>query len=118
MWTLSNICYYVKDPRKLALLAEYDLMHVVIDLMNRDFNSGSMMVLCLHIVNDLLEKSEECRITFEKLDGHKAVEDLQISQYTEVYKQSALILEKFFAGQEMEELEKMEFINSKQDFII
>ena len=42
------------------------------------------------------------------------VEDLQLSEFFEVYKQASDILERYCGGQEMDPLEKMEFMNAKK----
>lgn len=49
------------------------------------------------------------------LEGQKYIEELQISPFHEVYKLASDIIERHFGGMEMGDLEKMNYINSKEN---
>ena len=74
-----------------------------------------MMILVLSAINNLISKSQECKATFEMLEGQKYIEELQISPFHEVYKLASDIIERHFGGMEMGDLEKMNYINSKEN---
>jgi hypothetical protein len=60
-----------------------------------------------------MQKSTNAQTAFHRLGGLDIVTDLQLSQYHEIYKTAQEILEQFCGGTEMTELEKMEFMSSK-----
>ena len=71
---------------------------MLVDALQRDQDSGSVMTLALNSVNLVLGKSEKCKLAFSNLGGQQILEDLQISPYHEVYKLSSEILCRHFDG--------------------
>ena len=47
------------------------------------------------------------------MGGQEVAEDLQLSQFHEVYRMASEVIERHCGGEEMNTLEKLEFINSK-----
>ena len=92
---------------------ECDVVTVLLEAIQRDSDSVSVMILALNAIGYLMEKSEDFKVAFVNQDGQKAIEELQISPYHEVYKLSQEILERHLGGEEMLEQEKKEFIGSK-----
>jgi len=110
MWALSNLVHKLPDPAKLV---DMDVMSCLIDILQRDGDSGTIASLGLTALNEVLARSEVAKIAFAKLGGEDVVIELQLSQYHEVYKVACEILERHCGAEEMTKLEKMEFINSK-----
>ena len=74
------------------------MITLLVEILQRETDSGAMMILALSAVNYLLNKSEQCKIVFDNLGGKQIVEDLQISPYHEVYKLSSEIVDRHFGG--------------------
>jgi hypothetical protein len=64
-------------------------------------------------VDYLLQKSQTARTIFDHFGGEGIVQDMQLSQFHEVYQLACTILEKHYGAQEMDELEKKQFINQR-----
>ncbi len=113
VWALTNIVNKLSDPKLIERLVEADIVGTLIDLLARDIDTGSTASLGLTCLNQLLTRSDNARIAFQKICGQEVVENLQLSQYYEVYQLASEIIERHCGGAEMSEFEKMEFINSK-----
>ena len=113
IWAISNIVYNIKDTLILKQLVERDLVTLLLERLQYDSDSGPICSMCLTTLSILMERSPEGKEVFFKLCGEDVVQDLQVSPYHEVYKQSADLLEKHCGAQPMDQLEKMEFINSR-----
>ena len=114
IWALSNIIHRMTDQTHLCKLIEMDIMSSLIDILQRDGDSGTVAALGLNALNELLTRSDQAKVVFAKLGGEDVVQELQLSQYHEVYKVACEILERHCGAEEMTKLEKMEFINSKE----
>ena len=114
IWALSNIIHRMTDQPHLCKLIEMDIMSSLIDILQRDGDSGTVAALGLNALNELLTRSDQAKVVFAKLGGEDVVQELQLSQYHEVYKVACEILERHCGAEEMTKLEKMEFINSKE----
>ena len=64
--------------------------------MERDSDSGAVMMLVLHGISKLVEKSPECKEAFDALGGVKEVEQLMYTPYHEVYKLASEILSRHY----------------------
>ena len=89
IWALSNILYQVNDKETIETLVSMDEVGILIDRLKRDYDSCS---IC-----SMLE-------TFsDRLGVEIFVQDLQLSEFHEVYQYAQTILEKHFGAQEMDE---------------
>jgi hypothetical protein len=76
MWALSNLVHKLPDPAKLV---EYDVMSCLIDLLQRDGDSGTIASLGLTALNEILARSQAAKVAFNKLGGEDVVVELQLS---------------------------------------
>jgi len=113
VWAMSNVVYFVTDTKLLDSIVDQDVISLILELLQRDQDSGSITSLSLSTLQSLLSKSEKALMVFLRLGGQEVVEYLQMSEFHEVYKQASEIIERHCGGKEMDSLEKMEFINSK-----
>lgn len=79
VWALSNVVYKITDSARIERIIESDVMSILLEMLVRDADSGSIASLALTSVNELLTKSENARMIFHRLGGQEACEDLQIS---------------------------------------
>ena len=115
IWALTNILHKVSGRERIENLVNMDIISTIIDLMQKDVDNGPIATLALAAVDLLLSKSESAKMAFIRRGGQEVLEDMQLSQFYEVYKQASDILEIHLGATEMGALEKMEFINSKKD---
>ena len=113
IWALSNILYQVNDKETIESLVTMDVVGILIDRLQRDYDSGSICSLSLQSVDYLLQKSVNARDIFDRFGGESVVQDLQLSEFHEVYQFAQTILEKHFGAQEMDEDEKKQFIKNR-----
>jgi len=113
VWALSNTLNLLHDKDRIERLISMDIMATLLELLQKDEDSGSIASLALSTVNYLLNKSDTAKVVFMRLGGPEVAGDLQLSKFHEVYKLASEILERHCGAQEMDPLEKMEFINSK-----
>ncbi len=118
IWTLSNILYQVNDKDSIEILVNNDVVGILIERLQRDHDSGSICSLSLQSVDYLLQKSANARSIFDRFGGESVVQDLQLSEFHEVYQYAQTILEKHFGAQEMDEDEKKEFIKNRDAAVV
>lgn len=73
MWALSNLIHKLPDPTKLV---ELDVMSCLIDLLQRDGDSGTIASLGLTALNEVLTRSQPAKVAFAKLGGEDVVAEL------------------------------------------
>jgi hypothetical protein len=94
-------------------LINLDIVTILLERLQRDFDSGSICSLSLQAVDYLLQKSDNAKNIFDRFGGEGVILDLQLSHFHEVYQYAQTILEKHFGAQEMDEIEKANFFNQK-----
>ena len=58
IWVLSNIIHRISDKERVEKLVEMDVMSTLIELLQRDSDSGTISSLGLNAVNQLLTRSD------------------------------------------------------------
>ncbi len=58
IWALSNIIHRMTDQPHLCKLIEMDIMSSLIDILQRDGDSGTVAALGLNALNELLTRSD------------------------------------------------------------
>jgi len=69
IWCISNIFFFVSDKARIERLVEHDLMLTLIDMLQKDYDSGHIVSLALSCVNSLLTKSGSAMVAFNNLSG-------------------------------------------------
>jgi hypothetical protein len=75
----------VNDKETIESLVSMDVVGILIDRLQRDYDSGSICSLSLQSVDYLLQKSVNARNIFDRFGGESVVQDLQLSEFHEVY---------------------------------
>lgn len=118
-WALSNVLVKVTEQEVIERVLQKDVVATLLYMLERNQESGAICSLAITGVYHILAKSETAQAIFHRLGGQDIISDFQLSEYHEIYKMATDILERFCGATEMTSLEKMEFINSKeQDFKI
>lgn len=76
VWAVSNVLHYLQEPASIELIIQQDVMSIMLEMLQRDSESGSVASLALSTINELLTKSETGRIAFFNMEGQGTVEDL------------------------------------------
>ena len=76
IWVLSNIIHRISDKERVEKLVEMDVMSTLIELLQRDSDSGTISSLGLNAVNQLLTRSDQAKFAFMKLGGEDVALDL------------------------------------------
>eukprot|EP00347_Sterkiella_histriomuscorum_P003385 403364502 len=119
-WAISNFCQKATKSILFENLMDKCILDQMISLIQRDGDSGSMMMLVLTAIKNCVTKSEACKERFYLLQGLEEIEGQQYSAYSEIYELATEILERVYDCQQVDEIEKMKYINSidNNDFII
>ena len=73
VWAVSNILYRVTDPSVIEHLVSLDIVHVIVERLQRDSDSGSISSLTLQSVDYLIFKSETAKTIFDHFGGESIV---------------------------------------------
>jgi hypothetical protein len=80
------VVYFITDTKLLDSIVDQDVISLILELLQRDQDSGSITSLSLSTLQSLLSKSEKALMVFLRLGGQEVVEYLQMSEFHEVYK--------------------------------
>ena len=69
MWALSNVVYKLHDKVMVEKLIECDIMSILLEMLQRDADSGSIASLALTTTNELLNKCDNARVAFLRMGG-------------------------------------------------
>ena len=64
VWAVSNVLHYLQEPATVELIVQQDVMSIMLEMLQRDAESGSVASLALSTINELLTKSETARTAF------------------------------------------------------
>lgn len=84
IFAISNIVYNIKDKGNLKELLNLDLMTLLLERLENDDDSGPFCSLILTIVGIILDRSEDAKQIFFRLEGNLILQVLQISPSEEI----------------------------------
>lgn len=79
LWCLANICEVVSSEEHLNTLLNYDVVVVVHNMLEKHMDHGSVSILAITTIRNLITKSDECLKVFIRLKGADLLKMVELS---------------------------------------
>ena len=98
LWCVTNLCNQLKDEAKINSLLDYDIVSILVSLLDREMSNSSISLLAVSSLKDLITKSDKCLEVFIRLRGEELLKETELANpFSEVCTMCSELINSYFS---------------------